>query len=105
MYNYFPNLGIESINDKEEYKNASIIHFAGGPKPWNTQICFAKKFNAIPEWWSNAIEVGATKKLPYVRCFLNNFFKYLLYLLVKIKVFRLIITKVSEMIKSSLSAK
>lgn len=76
-YNYFPNLGIESINDKEEYKNAHIIHFAGGPKPWNTPICIANKFNAIPEWWTLAKEARVTKKLPYLHSVLLLSYRYL----------------------------
>jgi lipopolysaccharide biosynthesis glycosyltransferase len=84
-YNYFPNLGIESINDKELYKNAHIIHFAGGPKPWNTPICLAKRFNAIPEWWLYAREVNVAKKLPYFHCFLLLTYRYFRGLLKKFK--------------------
>jgi len=47
LYNYFPNLGINTINDFKLYKNAKIIHFAGGPKPWHVPICEANKYNAI----------------------------------------------------------
>jgi lipopolysaccharide biosynthesis glycosyltransferase len=84
-YNYFPNLGIESINDREEYKNAHIIHFAGGPKPWNIPICVAKKFNAIPEWWSIAKEARVTITLPYLNCLLLLSYSYLKGLVKRIK--------------------
>jgi lipopolysaccharide biosynthesis glycosyltransferase len=76
-YNYFPNLGLENFNDNESYKNASIIHFAGGPKPWNVPICKAKKYNAIPEWWKYAIEVNVTKKCPYFHCYLSLTYVFL----------------------------
>jgi len=76
-YNYFPNLGIECINDNEAYKNAHILHFAGGPKPWTIPLCVAKKYNAIPEWWSYAREAGVTKRLPYLHSVL--LFIYLRY--------------------------
>lgn len=84
-YNYFPNLGIENFNDKEEYKNAHIIHFAGGPKPWNIPICSAKKYNAIPEWWSYAREAGVAKKLPYLHCFLLLTYRFIRDLLKRFK--------------------
>jgi lipopolysaccharide biosynthesis glycosyltransferase len=70
-YNYFPNLGIDSIDDNNLYKNAKIIHFAGGPKPWYVPICRSKKFNAIPEWWKYAIEVNVAKKFPYIHCYIS----------------------------------
>lgn len=76
-YNYFPNLGLENFNDGESYRNASIIHFAGGPKPWNIPICNAKKYNGIPEWWKYAVEVNVAKKFPYIRCYISQTYMFL----------------------------
>ena len=70
LYNYFPNLGINTINDYKLYKNAKIIHFAGGPKPWLVPICEANKYNAISDWWVYANSMGLTESFPYVRCYL-----------------------------------
>lgn len=75
-YNYFPNLGLKSINDTELYKDAYIIHFAGGPKPWNTPIFISKKYNAIPEWWLHASEAGVANKLTFLLDFLKMLYRY-----------------------------
>ena len=77
IYNYFPNLGIDSIDDNNLYKNAKIIHFAGGPKPWLVPICKSKNFNAIPEWWKYAIEVNVAKKFPYIHCYMLLTYRFL----------------------------
>lgn len=84
-FNYFPNLGIDPTKDKQSYKNAHIIHFAGGPKPWNIPICLAKNYNAIPEWWLYAREANVAKKLPYLHCFLLLTYRYLRDLLKRFK--------------------
>ena len=74
-----PQEGIEKSYDyllsgsdgrEKLYKNAKIIHFAGGPKPWLVPICEANKYNAISEWWVYAKNTGLTKSFPYVRCYL-----------------------------------
>ncbi|MBC7428121.1 MAG: hypothetical protein H7336_05890 [Bacteriovorax sp.] len=57
-YNYFPNLNLANIKDSEKMKDATILHFAGGPKPWTIPPWDAKKFNGITEWWSVAKKVG-----------------------------------------------
>lgn len=83
-YNYFPNLEIDLFNDKQSYKNAHIIHFAGGPKPWNIPICLAKNYNAIPEWWLHAREAKVAKRLPYLHCFLLLTYRFFRDLFIKI---------------------
>lgn len=69
LYNYFPNLGLERINDEKLYKNAKIIHFAGGPKPWLVPICEENKFNAISDWWLYAKNLGIERPFPYLTCY------------------------------------
>ena len=77
LYNYFPNLGIKTINDDKLYKNAKIIHFAGGPKPWLVPICEAYKYNAISDWWLYAESLGVTKRFQRIRCYLSTPFRKL----------------------------
>lgn len=77
LYNYFPNLKIENFDDDRLYKNAKIIHFAGGPKPWIIPILKAKDYNAIPEWWEHAIEVGVAKMFPYLHCYMLLTYRFL----------------------------
>jgi glucose-1-phosphate cytidylyltransferase len=43
IYNYFPNLNFEKIGDFENIKEVEILHFAGGPKPWQVAPWEAKK--------------------------------------------------------------
>lgn len=71
LYNYFPNLNIDGIDDKIHSKKAKIIHFAGGPKPWRVPVCEAHKYNFISEWIEYAKEVNLINWLTYLECLLN----------------------------------
>jgi lipopolysaccharide biosynthesis glycosyltransferase len=79
LYNYFPNLSISKINDKDFGVKAKIIHFAGGPKPWNVSICLANNYFGIPKWWKYSRDASVSKiKFPFLYCFFSmpfNFFK------------------------------
>ena len=61
LYNYFPNLGLKSIDDDKFIKNVKIIHFAGGPKPWNVPRHEISKYSVIPTWWDTAKEIGISR--------------------------------------------
>ena len=71
FYNYFPNLNLDRIDDKIHSKNAKIIHFAGGPKPWRVPVCEADNYNFIPEWIEYAKEVGLINWQTYLKCSLH----------------------------------
>lgn len=82
IYNYFPNLNLSNIVDKENINKVKILHFAGGPKPWNVNPWSAKNFNGIPEWWGIAKKEGFPSLIGYLRYmkqyvkkFLRNAFK------------------------------
>jgi len=92
-YNYFPNLNLDRIDDKIHSKNAKIIHFAGGPKPWRVPVCEAKNYNFIPEWVEYAKEVGIINWKIYLKCFLQLPFRGLKRTLKKI--IKLFIKKIS----------
>jgi lipopolysaccharide biosynthesis glycosyltransferase len=63
LYNYFPNLGLNNIDDNKFLKNVKIIHFAGGPKPWNVPRYKISEYSVISEWWNVANEVGISRNL------------------------------------------
>jgi len=63
LYNYFPNLGLNNIDDNKFLKNVKIIHFAGGPKPWNVPRYKISKYSVISAWWDVANEVGIGRNL------------------------------------------
>lgn len=66
-YNYFPNLRLENIHDNQSFPSAKIVHFAGGPKPWNIAPWNASNFSGISEWWSIANKEGFPGRVEYIR--------------------------------------
>jgi lipopolysaccharide biosynthesis glycosyltransferase len=67
IYNYFPNLNLNSIVDEENLNRVKILHFAGGPKPWLVEPWLAKNFIGIPEWWDVAKKEGFLDIIEYIR--------------------------------------
>lgn len=65
IYNYFPNLNLNNLVDKENMSKVKILHFAGGPKPWNVNPWKAKNFYGIPQWWGIAKKEGFLSPLEY----------------------------------------
>lgn len=67
IYNYFPNLGLDSMKDSELIDGVKVMHFAGGPKPWNVAPWAAQNFVGIPEWWNLASKEGYPGLVEYIR--------------------------------------
>jgi lipopolysaccharide biosynthesis glycosyltransferase len=74
IYNYFPNLNLNNIVDKENLGRVKILHFAGGPKPWNVFSWKAKNFSGIPEWWDIAKKEEIYDPIQYIKYLLRNVF-------------------------------
>lgn len=67
IFNYFPNLGLDAMKDNELIDGVKIMHFAGGPKPWNIPPWDANNFAGIPEWWNLASKEGYPGLVEYIR--------------------------------------
>jgi hypothetical protein len=55
------------MRDSDYISDVKIMHFAGGPKPWNVAPWNAKKFVGIPEWWTLASKEGHPGLVEYIR--------------------------------------
>lgn len=66
-FNYFPNIIADTQKDIFGYKNCSIVHFAGGPKPWN--VCSIRSYFYVGhcDWWSCAHELGIRRRYFYLK--------------------------------------
>jgi lipopolysaccharide biosynthesis glycosyltransferase len=78
LYNYFPNLNLNNIVDEENLDRVKILHFAGGPKPWNVNPWSAKNFTGIPDWWGIAKKEGFLSRIGSLRYLMQYVKKILL---------------------------
>ncbi len=69
LFNYFPNLNLPNLDDSYNVGHAKILHFAGGPKPWNVAPWRAQQYYGIPEWWELAKKEGLPRVREYLRYF------------------------------------
>lgn len=74
-YNYFPNINRQMLPDSDFFGLARIIHFCGGPKPWNVNPRDAPQLKGVAEWWEMATEHRALS--PGTRIWMKTRFAYL----------------------------
>jgi len=77
IYNYFPNLGLTNIHDEVNMSKVKILHFAGGPKPWNVNPWSAGSYCGIPEWWEVARKEGLLSTFQYIKYIKRHLMKNL----------------------------
>jgi lipopolysaccharide biosynthesis glycosyltransferase len=68
-FNYFPHIASSTA---EDYDRAVIVHFAGGPKPWNVSPWRAAQYVGVSEWWANADALGTFSRMDLFRLSLRD---------------------------------
>ena len=61
-FNYFPNILSDSLKDRHQFAESSIVQFAGAPKPWN--LLGLKSYSCVGhrEWWTIAHCIGIHRR-------------------------------------------